>query len=76
MFPKCVYSLPRTCLLFIQRDTAAATDRHIATISPVPMQNFAGVSSKKLGVQNDCVDTNSAVDTKKKNIFAFLPTDF
>ena len=38
--------------------------------------HFAGVPLKKLGVQNDRVDTNSAVDTKKKNIFAFLPTDF
>ena len=36
---------------------------------------FAGVPRKKLGVQNDRVDTNSAVDTKKKNVFAFLPTD-
>ena len=38
--------------------------------------HFAGVPRKKFGVQNDRVDTNSAVDTKKKNIFAFLLTDF
>ena len=43
---------------------------------PSKKKHFAGVSRKKLGVQNDRVDMNSVVGTTEKNIFAFLPTDF
>ena len=36
----------------------------------------AGVLRKKFGVQNECVDTNSIVDTTEKKKNPFLPTDF
>ena len=55
-------------------------DLRLGPLSPCKWRakkyHFAGVPRKKFGVQNDRVDTNSAVDTKKKNIFAFLLTDF
>ena len=54
-------------------------DLRLGPLSPCKRQaknyHFAGVPRKGLGVLNDRVDMNSAVDTKKK-CFAFLPTDF
>ena len=62
------------------KDVHGGDNLRLGPLSPCKCQeknnHFAGVPHKKLGVQNDRVDTNSAVDTKKKNIFAFLPTDF